>query len=680
MRIEDLEGRRLGRYEIVETIGRGGMAAVYRAHDTVLRRDVALKILYPQYTGDIALVERFQREAVLAAGLDHPNILPIYDVGEHDGLVYIAMRLLGGQSFADILRLRGSLPATELLPIVDQIASALDYAHARQIVHRDIKPANILIESPYPGNPAGSLAGARAILTDFGIAKSLDPAASGLTVTGVLIGTPEYMAPEQIRGGHSVDGRADVYALGVLVYRALTGRRPFDGSTEEVLLGHLGGQVPAPSSLDPRLAPALSAVILKALARGPSERYQSAGEFARALRSAAGLELPTPPPALRRDTDGRALVPGVAVGQLGRNSPPTNSQPTRQGNAAPPYAAHSRGATSAQPTRQGNAAPPYARPNARAAAPERARRTGSNIAWALLGVLLALVIGGGVFFTAQLLANRRDNGGPVVVIPTDTPTLPAPTAQPTAQPTAAPSATAVPTEEAPTATAQPTQTPAPTARPQPTPTKPPVIKPTAAPTSTPTELPPATPTSEPTPTDTPTVVPSPTPCLDETAPEFASLLDKQVEIQAALGCATQAAQSRPIAEQNFERGAMIWVAGPNGRNGTIYVIIDNEASGQNRWQVFEDTWQEGDPVDSGDETPPPGRYEPLRGFGKLWYANKDVASMVGWAKDEHEAGGTGVIQRFANGRMLHSSLGFGAGPSIYVMYQEGMFSVFKAPS
>ena len=146
MRLEDLIGQRLGRYEILALVGRGGMAAVYRAHDTALRRDVALKVLYPQYGGDAALVERFQREAVLAANLDHPNILPIYDVGEANGLVYIAMRLLSGRSFADTLRMRGALPPAELVPIVEQIAAALDYAHARQIVHRDIKPANILIE------------------------------------------------------------------------------------------------------------------------------------------------------------------------------------------------------------------------------------------------------------------------------------------------------------------------------------------------------------------------------------------------------------------------------------------------------------------------------------------------------------------------------------------------------
>ena len=146
MRLEDLIGQRLGRYEILALVGRGGMAAVYRAHDTALRRDVALKVLYPQYAGDAALVERFQREAVLAANLDHPNILPIYDVGAASGLVYIAMRLLNGRSFADMLRMRGALPPAELVLIIEQIAAALDYAHARQIVHRDIKPANILLE------------------------------------------------------------------------------------------------------------------------------------------------------------------------------------------------------------------------------------------------------------------------------------------------------------------------------------------------------------------------------------------------------------------------------------------------------------------------------------------------------------------------------------------------------
>lgn len=342
MRLEDLQGRRLGRYEIKSLLGRGGMAAVYRAHDTALRRDVALKFLYPQYGADRTLIERFEREAVLAAGLDHPNIVPIYDVGEADGLVYIAMKLLGGRSLADELRRRGALPLDEVVPIVEQIAAALDYAHARNIVHRDIKAGNILLED----DATGLFGGPRAILTDFGIAKSLAPDASGLTGTGVLIGTPDYMAPEQIRGGQSVDYRADIYALGILVFRALTGRLPYEGGTEQVLLGHLYGSFSDPSMLVPSLPPALDLVMRKVLARDPAERYARAGDFARALRAAAAMEAPTPPPARARPIEGRAVVPGVAVDGLAqrRASPQdatvqADNRPTVRGGGPPRWRA-----------------------------------------------------------------------------------------------------------------------------------------------------------------------------------------------------------------------------------------------------------------------------------------------------------------------------------------------------
>src|SRR5690349_20797032 len=167
MRLEDLQNRTLGRYRVDAIIGRGGMAAVYRAHDTLLRRDIALKVLYPQYSVDQSSIERFQREAILAARLDHLNIVPIYDIGETDGLVYIAMKLLSSRSLADLLRERGHLSLEELLPIMAQVASALDYAHARSVIHRDIKPANILLETNT------STSSPFALLADFGIAKSL---------------------------------------------------------------------------------------------------------------------------------------------------------------------------------------------------------------------------------------------------------------------------------------------------------------------------------------------------------------------------------------------------------------------------------------------------------------------------------------------------------------------------
>jgi hypothetical protein len=174
------------------------------------------------------------------------------------------------------------------------------------------------------------------------------------------------------------------------------------------------------------------------------------------------------------------------------------------------------------------------------------------------------------------------------------------------------------------------------------------------------------------------VPPTPTPCQSEIAPELATFLQAQAAVAGTLGCAAQAGQNRQIAEQNFERGAMIWVAGASGRNGTIYVITDDEAHGQTNWQVYEDTWQESDPADSGDEIAPQGRYEPLRGFGKLWYAHQDVREALGWAIEEKETGGSGTLQRFAGGRVLRSSLGFGEGPSFYVMYQDTTFATFRA--
>ncbi len=303
MRLEGLIGQYLGRYKIEALIGRGGMAAVYRAFDPALQRNVALKVLYPQYLADPSLVERFRREAITAASLDHPYIAPIYDVGEVDGLVYLAMKLLPGPSLAELLQREGRMPISRVAILISEVASALEEAHAHGIVHRDIKPGNVLFD-----------ARGRAMLTDFGIAKSLE--SSSLTESSVIVGTPDYIAPEQIDphlapSGH-IDGRADIYALGAMVYRAITGRRPFDGSAQTVLLAHLQQEPPPPSSIVPELPPAIDAVVGRALAKHPDDRYTSAGEFARDFAAATGetteVGIIVPPIAQRNDINTRTTT------------------------------------------------------------------------------------------------------------------------------------------------------------------------------------------------------------------------------------------------------------------------------------------------------------------------------------------------------------------------------------
>lgn len=263
-------GRRVGQYQILSLLGHGGMAAVYRARQESVEREVAVKFLPEALAASAEMRARFSQEARTIANLQHPHILPLFDYGEQDGLPYLVIRLVDGGSLDDHLR-QGRLNQGEVLRLVEQIAAALDYAHARQVVHRDLKPANILIDSH-----------GEAYLSDFGIAKLLS-STDNLTGSG-LIGTPQYMAPEQIKG--QVDARVDVYALGVIAYQALTGGMPYDGDTYQVLTKKLSEPPRRPVELDPDFPPELEAVLLKALARDPDERYAGAGELARDLRAA----------------------------------------------------------------------------------------------------------------------------------------------------------------------------------------------------------------------------------------------------------------------------------------------------------------------------------------------------------------------------------------------------------
>jgi serine/threonine-protein kinase len=263
----------VGGYRIVEPIGEGGTSVVYRAEHVRLGRSAALKLLTPAL-GEANFRERFLRESRLAASLDHPSIVPVYDAGEtHDDVLYIAMQHIAGSDLRTLLVEEGRLPLRRALRIVTQIASALDAAHARGLVHRDVKPANILVG---PGD--------RAFLSDFGVVKEL--ASSGRTRTGGFVGTIDYCAPEQIEG-REVDARADVYALACVFYECVVGTSPFRRSSDVATLNaHLHAPPPRLTKAAADLPPALEPVLAKALAKSPLDRFATCGELVAALRTA----------------------------------------------------------------------------------------------------------------------------------------------------------------------------------------------------------------------------------------------------------------------------------------------------------------------------------------------------------------------------------------------------------
>jgi tRNA A-37 threonylcarbamoyl transferase component Bud32/tetratricopeptide (TPR) repeat protein len=266
-------GTELGGYRILEALGSGATSVVYRAEHVRMGRQAALKLLSPAF-GEADFRERFLRESQLAASLDHPSIVPVYDAGDEDGVLYIAMACVEGSDLKTLLVEESRLPLRRALRIIGQIGSALDAAHARGLVHRDVKPANILVADDD-----------RAYLSDFGVVKDL--ASNGKTRTGSFVGTIEYCAPEQIEGA-AVDGRADVYALACVLHEALTGEPPFHRPSEVAILNaHLHAPPPKLTRAAPDLPPALEPVIAKALSKTPLDRYATCADFLAAARDAA---------------------------------------------------------------------------------------------------------------------------------------------------------------------------------------------------------------------------------------------------------------------------------------------------------------------------------------------------------------------------------------------------------
>jgi serine/threonine protein kinase/ligand-binding sensor domain-containing protein len=276
----NLIGHNLGPYRVLEQVGRGGMATVYKAYQPAMDRYVAVKVLPAHFMQDPTFVERFEREARTIARLEHPHILPVHDYGKtSDGTTYIVMRYIEAGTLSDLLR-RGSLSLNKVIDLFSQIGDALAYAHEQGVIHRDMKPSNVLVD------PRG-----QAFLTDFGLARMVE-GDSNLTGS-MVVGTPTYMAPEQGQG-RPADIRSDIYSLGIILYEMVTGRPPFEAETPmAVMIKHMTEPLPLPSQLNPELLPAVERVILKALAKEPDARYQAVADMTKALQEAV-----TEPPTL----------------------------------------------------------------------------------------------------------------------------------------------------------------------------------------------------------------------------------------------------------------------------------------------------------------------------------------------------------------------------------------------
>ena len=267
-----------GRYELEELVGTGGMSSVYRAHDRLLERDVALKVLHQQFTADTDYVERFRREARSVAQLSHPNIVTVIDRGEQDDRQYIVFEYIAGENLKALVEREGPLPEGEAVRLTLQIARALGFAHEHGLVHRDVKPQNVLLNGD-----------GQAKVTDFGIARSLD-VQGGLTQTGTVMGTSDYIAPEQARGSR-VDAQSDIYSLGVVLYELLTGEVPFPADNfVAVAMRHINEPPPSAREHRPDVSPRLDAAIRRAMAKDPRDRFGSMDELCAELSACLGPE------------------------------------------------------------------------------------------------------------------------------------------------------------------------------------------------------------------------------------------------------------------------------------------------------------------------------------------------------------------------------------------------------
>jgi serine/threonine protein kinase len=378
-------GSSLAGYLLEDQVGVGGMAVVFRARDERLYRTVALKVLAPGLAGDDEFRERFIREPRAAAAVDHPHIIPVYNAGEADGVLYIAMRFISGSDLRSILRQEGPLSAERAALLLSPIASALDAAHAAGLIHRDVKPANILVDAS-PGRPE------HPYLSDFGVAKGLSSAIS-LTGTDQFIGTPHFCAPEQISGRPTLP-QTDQYALACVAFTMLTGKMPFARAEQSaVFWAHMYEPPPSAVSIRPSLPAAVDQVVSKALAKVPQNRFGTCGEFADSLRSALGVAPYALPDPIGGDRSIQDSVVSIS---------PTSPAPREPTTTSMPYRAPT-GATMA-------GRPDVAPPVPRAAPAHRARRPRGP--WIAVTAAVAVVVAGAVTASTLLFKPGTHAGLP----------------------------------------------------------------------------------------------------------------------------------------------------------------------------------------------------------------------------------------------------------------------------
>ena len=409
----DLVDQNLGQYQVVEQVGKGGMAIVYKAYQASLQRHVAIKVLSPKLSDDLDLVKRFLREAQSAAALQHANVLIIHDVGSEGDIHYIVSELLEGMTLAQLLQQEGALAPERIVNITQQIASALDYAHTRGFIHRDIKPSNIMVDPSRNDHVT---------LMDFGLVQV--SGGSRITRTGFIMGTPDYMSPEQAKGD-AIDRRTDIYSLGVTVYHMLTGDVPFAKSTPHaVLLAHIMEDPPSMSASNAQISYEVESVVRKAMAKAPDDRYDWSGEMASDLDMAITTPASFTAPPVRASMYPQSLstAPPTVSGQTPPPGPPgTTAYPqTARGvtpypqTPPPGYVQTPPGGTTAYP---------------QTAAPVAAPRRGPKWVWPVVGlasfaVLTALVIAGILLwprFGPQLLGQPTATTVAAIATPTPAP-------------------------------------------------------------------------------------------------------------------------------------------------------------------------------------------------------------------------------------------------------------------